>query len=231
MPTDNYGDQLARSVSDRIGTPVANEAALSSLPNRLKKDGRVFLAKSEGTLWWCDGNGSAATLRRVSAGGAASSTPISLYLFREVDANSDVGNTVANGGILASDTTPILRGNAAETQEISWATGNTDPIAVHLTLPANFSGATAATIDLWVNSGTTDAATFTVESGWDGGALVSDSADDSGTKSATTHKITATIAAADIPDTAQNVTIILTPAAHATNAIQLLGARLNYALS
>lgn len=69
MSTENYGDQLARSVSDRIGTAVANEAALATLPSRLKKDGRLFLAKSEGTLWRCSGNGSAATFYPISVGG------------------------------------------------------------------------------------------------------------------------------------------------------------------
>lgn len=152
----------------------------------------------------------------------------SLYDFREVDANSDVGAITANGGILASDTTPILRGNAAETQEISWATGNADPIALQTALPPDFDGTGDVTVELWVNSGTTDAATFTVESGFDGGALVSDSADDTATKSATTHRITATIAAADIPDSAAFLTLVLTPAAHATNAIQLQSLRLSY---
>jgi hypothetical protein len=152
----------------------------------------------------------------------------SLYDFREVDSSSDVGDTTANGGLLSSNTTPILRGNAAETQEISWATGNVDPIAVQKSLPSDFDGSSDVTVDLWVNSGTTNAATFTVETGWDGAALVSDTADDSSTKSATTHKITATIAAADIPDTASNLTLVLTPATHATDTIQLQGMRVNY---
>jgi hypothetical protein len=152
----------------------------------------------------------------------------SLNDFREVDANSDVGAIAANGGILASDTTPILRGNAAETQEISWATGNVDGIATQIELPDDFDGSAPCTLEVWVNSGTTDAASFVVETGWDGGALVADAVDDSATKSATTHKATATIAAADIPDTASFLTLVLTPPTHATNAIQLLAARLRY---
>lgn len=154
--------------------------------------------------------------------------PLSLYDFREVDASSDVGNAAANGGLLASDTTPILRGNAAESQEISWAAGNVDPIALQTTLPPDFDGSANVTLELWVNSGTTNGASFTVETGWDGGALVSDAVDDSATKSATTHKVTATIAAADVPDTAAFLTLVLTPPTHATDAIQLLGARLLY---
>ena len=152
----------------------------------------------------------------------------SLFDFREVDGSSDVGNIAAIGGVLASNTTPILRGNAAETQEISWATGNVDPIAVQRSLPASFDGTGAVTVNLWVYSGSTDAATFTVESGWDGGALVSDTADDSATKSGTIHKITATIAASDIPDTASNLTLVLTPGTHGSDTIQLIGMRLDH---
>jgi len=159
----------------------------------------------------------------------AAPSPIRLSLndFREVDASSDVGAIAANGGILASDTTPILRGDAAETQEISWAASNSDPIAAQVALPVDFNGADDVGIELQVNSGTTDPATFTVETGWDSGALVSDSATD-GAKSATTHKITGTIAAADIPDNAEYLTIVLTPGAHTTNAIQLKSVRLTY---
>lgn len=163
-----------------------------------------------------------------SAGGSAASGDIALSIYeaREVTSAGDVGAIAAIGGHLASDTTPILRGDAAESQEISWATGNADLIAFQRTLPRNFDGSADATLELWVYSGTTDAATFTVETSWDGGAVVSDTANDAATKSATVHKITATIAAADIPDAAHRLTLMLTPAAHATNTTQLVAARL-----
>ena len=153
--------------------------------------------------------------------------PLSLHQFREVDANGDVGAITANGGILASDTTPIMRGNAAETTEIYWAANNSDPISTQVVLPPDFSGAADVKIELWVYSGTTDAASFNVETGWDGGALVSDTADDTSTKSATLHKLTATVAAADIPNTARLLTLALTPPAHTTDAIGLLGVAIN----
>jgi hypothetical protein len=121
-----------------------------------------------------------------------------------------------------------MRGDAAETAEISWAAGNADPISAHVTLPKNFSGASDVTLEFEVYSGTTNGASFTVETGWDGAALVSDAVDDSSTKSATRHTVTATIAAADIPDTAKNLTIALTPPTHATDAIQLCGVRFVY---
>jgi hypothetical protein len=84
------------------------------------------------------------------------------------------------------------------------------------------------TLHLAVYSGSSDAATMGVASSWDGGSEVTDSADDSGTKSATRHVITATIAAADVPASASHVTLRLTPPTHATNAIQLCSSWLSY---
>lgn len=163
----------------------------------------------------------------AAAQGTAASGEVlfSLQDFREVDANGDVGAIAANGGVLASDTTPILRADANESEEISWATGDEDPIQRSVTLPSNFDGTADATLELYVYSGTTDAATFTVETSWDGGTKVTDTATDA-SPAATVHKITATIAAADIPDAAARLTLHLAPAAHATDAIQLVGARL-----
>ncbi len=154
---------------------------------------------------------------------------LSLHDFRESDANGDVGAIAANGGILASDTTPIMRGaSGLISQEVSWATGNVDPILIQRALPNEFDGSKDVILELWVYSGTTNGASFAVGTSWDGGATVSDSVDDSATKSATIHKVTATIDKADVPDSASFVTILLTPPTHATDTIQLVSARLLY---
>lgn len=153
------------------------------------------------------------------------SIPLSLVTFREATAG-DVGNIVANGGLLASDTTPVLSGSSSSvSQQLSWAASNVDQVLVDVSLPEDFDGRDDVTIELWVSSGTTNAASFTVTTGWDGGADVTDTATDA-TASATVHKVTATIAAADIPDQASFVSIGLTPAAHGTDAIVLKAVRL-----
>lgn len=153
--------------------------------------------------------------------------PINLNSWREADANGDVGAIAANGGILASDTTPILRGNAAETQEIAWAASNNDPITTSFAVPEDFDGTRASYLILrTVSAGTTNAASFTVESGWDGGALVSDTA--TGAASTTAADATATIAAADVPDTATSLTIAITPVAHTTDVTSILRSVLKY---
>lgn len=156
-----------------------------------------------------------------------SSILLSLHSFREADANADVGNAAANGGLLASDTTPIMRGAAGLiTQEISWATGNADPLVYHITLPSDFDGRNDVLLDLFGYSGTTDTFSFTVATSWDGGATVTDTA--TGQKSASLHRAVATIDRADVPDGATTLTILLTPAAHATDTLQLCGGRIRY---
>jgi hypothetical protein len=153
--------------------------------------------------------------------------PISLYSFREVSSGGDVSNVAGIGGVLASDTTPIMRGDAAESAEIAWATGNVDPISVQLSLTSDEIDDTRdVTLELDVYSGTSDAATFAVETSWNGGTLVVDSASDAATKSATRHTISATIAAADVPTSVRHVTIELTPGTHGSDVVCLVGARL-----
>jgi len=155
--------------------------------------------------------------------------PISLNDFREVDGNGDVGAIAANGGILASDTTPILRADVNEAFEISWAIANVDAIACHLILPNGLDGTQDVIMRLWVSTtgGVTDLASFTVNTSWNAAAQVTDTATDTGASSSA-HEITATIAAADVPDTPFYVTIQLIPAAHGADPIQLHAARLEF---
>lgn len=185
--------------------------------------GNIYVVLQAGT--------GASVMRRAvnSNAGGGGVIMLDLDAWREVTSAGDVANIAGIGGVLASDTTPILRGDAAESGEISWATGNVDPIARSIALPPGFDGTRDVLLDLSVYSGSSDAATFTVETSWDGGALVADSAADTSTKSATRHIITATIAAADIPDTPSHLTIALTPTnAHATNAYQIVMSRIRH---
>lgn len=153
---------------------------------------------------------------------------ISLHELREVDANGAVSNIAGNGGLLASDTTPIMRNTSGKVaQELSWAASNSDAVLCQKDLPQDFDGRFDCMLEMWVNSGTTDPGSFTALTSWDGGANVSTTVTD-GAKSATYHKITAIIPNGSIPDVASYVSIHLTPAAHTTNALQLQALRLLY---
>jgi hypothetical protein len=158
--------------------------------------------------------------------------PIPLSSFRGVSATGDVGDVAAIGGVLASDTTPIFDAVATSNEhEILWATGDVAPIGVSIALPRDFDDTADATLDLEVASGSTNAASIVCASAWSAGAAgteVSDAADDAATKSATPHRVSVTIAHADIPAGARRVTFRLTPPTHATDAISLKAAGLAY---
>lgn len=170
---------------------------------------------------------SAAQMRAGTVGGFGY-VDVPLNSFREVDADGDVGDTTANGGVLASDTTPVLEGaTTTNAQRILWATGNADRIASSITLPADFDGARDVVVQVIVASaGTTDDFDATLITNWDGGADVSDTVAD--TAATAVHASSATVAAADVPDNPLTVAVSLTPPAHATDIFYLYGVRIKY---
>ncbi len=151
---------------------------------------------------------------------------------RETTTGGVVGNTAANGGLLASDTTPALGASANKSQILTWVAGNTDTVAFSRALPSDVDGTQPVYVDLCVytdnsGGGGIDAATFSAVTSWDGAAPVTDTATD-GTPATTLHVVTATIDAADVPDAPSTFTVLLTPGAHAADPVILTGGRLRY---
>ncbi len=158
----------------------------------------------------------------------------SLMDWREVTSAGAVGNqATAAGGVLASDTTPIMGAEATtESLSIQWAAGNSDVIQASIALPDDFDGRDEAWLELYVltdntGGGGIEAATFTVNTSWDNGTQVVDTATDD-TPAVTSHKVIAKIAAADIPDAPGYVNIQILPGTHANDPVRLLGAKLTY---
>jgi hypothetical protein len=197
----------------------------------------TFVASDVGSLvndfenghsYLCVSAGSGAACMRNLTGSDLQNFPIMLNDLREVSSGSDVSNIAANGGLLASDTTPILRGDAAESWEVSWAASNSDEIGFQISLPLDITGAAlmdgtrnAYLVAEVYGAGTTNDATFTVNTSWDGGAQVVDTLDDSASKAITRHRVVCTIAAADIPDSPKTVSIEMVLAAHTTDVLNL----------
>jgi hypothetical protein len=159
--------------------------------------------------------------------------PIAIQTLVEVDSNGDVGAIAVasgNGGKLASDTTPILKGEATtEAICLEWASSNSDIVAGAVGLPPDMDDTADAFIDLFVKSaGTANDVAFTVLTTWDNGTQVSDAAAAAGGTFTDYHTITATVAAADIPATPRALSFQLVPGAHTTDAWTLYGARLRY---
>ena len=145
--------------------------------------------------------------------------PIPLNTIREASSFA-VGNASANGGVLASDTTPILgpiNGGTDGCQVLTWAASNSDQVIFQTPLPPDLDDTADVVIHFRTKSaGTTNAVGFTVESFWDeGDTKISDPSETNQTTS-WAEKI-ATIAAADVPTGAQTLTVGLTPAAHTTD--------------
>lgn len=153
---------------------------------------------------------------------------IPLDRWRETSSN-DIINATGNGGILATDTTPTLEYVNADTDSqlrILWAAGNSDAIALQLTLPTDldrtqsivfsFNGvggaadSAALTLDVFFDSGDTKVETSTL--GW----------------SATQATRTATVTASDIPSTALTMSVELTPATHATDTMTMYCSYITY---
>ena len=205
-----------------VGTTVPTDGDVGHAPGAefLKTDGTVGAARyvNEGTA------SSAAYKAQPIINTTQAFINIPFTAFREIISN-DIGNAAANGGILASDTTPILnRVNAATDKqfEVSWAATNVDPIAAAFALPPDLDRTADIVVHMYGEmGGTTDTPTIAVSSAFDFGdtpvADATDAFDDTPTER------TATIDAGDIPDSALVCSIELTPGAHGTDSLNLYG--------
>ena len=159
--------------------------------------------------------------------------PLPLPSWREAT-NFDVANIAANGGVLASDSTPILEAINAATdgcQRLLWAASNGDQIIAQVPLPPDLDTGKDIVLSFRiVSAGTTDAVGFTVDSFFN--EADTKLVDTSGTNQTATYAVvTATIAASDIPAGAQTLTIGLTPVAHTTDTLAMTSARVTYTKS
>lgn len=158
---------------------------------------------------------------------------IELSSFREVTTAGAVGDATANGGLLASNSTPVFGvESTTEAWAIIWAAGNSDIIQTSVPLPDDFDGREDALLELEVltdntGGGSIEAGTFSVLTSWNNAAQVTDTATDS-TPATTVHTVTARVSAADIPDNARFVNIQLVLGTHANDPVHLLAARLKY---
>lgn len=151
----------------------------------------------------------------------------SLHDFREVTSGLAVANIAGNGGILASDTTPVMGVDAAKTHSILWAASNSDVIATQIAVPSDVDFTRSVFFDLTtVSAGTTNAATITVDTYWNSGTVLTASCVGAATTTVTTA--TATFLTANLPTAATRLTLALTPAAHTTDTMSLFNVRMRY---
>lgn len=148
--------------------------------------------------------------------------PVPLATLREVSSGA-VGNIVANGGLLASDTTPTLTptdGATDPTQLVTWASSNNDVVMFQFPMPTDIAPASTFTINAEVASGgTTNAVGFACTLAISGGYELA-------TGNTTTNQTTTftTVTRSLTPETLVGVktgTILLAPLAHTTDTLVL----------
>lgn len=151
--------------------------------------------------------------------------PIPLTSVREVFSNN-MTNIAGNGGVLASDTTPIFEftnGDTDSALRVRWAASNSDALAWGFPLPPDLDPSAPLYVKVIAEmGGATDTPTLTLETFFGkGDTKVSDtSAAITGTTAAV---YTITIAAADVETNVRKgfASFELTPGAHTTDALHL----------
>lgn len=149
---------------------------------------------------------------------------------REVATNA-IQNAAANGGILASDSTPILeRVNGATDKQlrINWAASNNDEITFSVISPPDLDDAAAVTVKiLAAMAGATN--TPVVAVGFFEGVGDTNAGGNTGAVTGTTPAVySVAIAHGDIAAAPQSWSISLTPAAHTTDALYIYGVWIEY---
>lgn len=173
----------------------------------------------------------------VQASGLASNLKtgcitIPLSSFREIGSN-DIPNTATNaGGVLAKNTTPILeRVNAATDKalRIAWAANDVDEITAQFAYPPDLDDTAPVTVALNLSKGTNTDTTTNVAVGYFEGIGDTNAGTSTAALSVSTLGVqTVVIAASDIGAAPNFASISLTPAAHANDAIRLMGVEVRY---
>ncbi len=165
----------------------------------------------------------------TSSTGQSGYIPLPLTGWREVTTN-DITNAAGNGGVLATDSTPTLEyvnGDTDSQIRMLWAAANVDAIACQVTLPPDLDRTQDMTIVIrGAMSDTGDTPAMDVDTFFDEGDTKVEDA--TAVWGAGVENRGATIAAADIPDTATTMSIELTPGAHGTDTMVVYATYLTY---
>ena len=155
--------------------------------------------------------------------------PVSLASVREITTGAFI-NAAGNGGILATDTTPILNtinGDTDGAWRLAWAASNSDAIGFQVPLPPDLDEASVVEIHLRAYmAGATDTPVISADSYFDEGDTKVE--DDSPALDATPTERIITIAAADVPAGAQTLSVELTPGAHTTDILYVTAIWVEY---
>jgi hypothetical protein len=169
------------------------------------------------------------TAAKLTASLATGFIPLSLAQAREI-ATNDIPNGAANGGLLASDTTPILKrlnGATDKKQVIEWAASNNDEIVWDFPYPPDLDDAAAIEVHLLARmGGATDTPVIAVS--YFEGVGDSNAGGNTAALSATLAELTVSIAHANVGAAPNAASIGIAPGAHTNDTVQLLAAWIEY---
>jgi hypothetical protein len=155
--------------------------------------------------------------------------PVPLTSLRELTTGA-IPNAAGNGGLLASDTTPVLNtinGDTDGALALTWAASNSDAIGFQVPLPPDHSGGAVVIHFRAKMGGATDTPVVSADSYFDEGDTKVE--DDSAAVTGTTWtEYTITLAAGDVPDSAQTLSVELTPGAHTTDTLMISALWIEY---
>lgn len=155
--------------------------------------------------------------------------PLPLATAREL-ATNDIPAAAANGGLLASDSTPVLAAiNAGTDQQLraTWAAGNTDKLTWQVPLPKDLDDSADMTLHVFgVMGGSTDTPTLTWEAFF--GVGDTDAGGATAALSDTRAEVTRTIAAANVEAHPEMLTVTVAPGAHGTDTVAIESAWIEY---
>jgi hypothetical protein len=155
--------------------------------------------------------------------------PLPLTNWREITSN-DITNIAGIGGLLCTDTTPALETVNGDTDgqiRLLWAAANADPIATQVTLPPDLDRTAPIVVNIRGKmAASADTPVMDIDTFFDEGDTKVEDA--TAAFAATVGNKTGTIAAADIPSTANSMSIELTPGSHGTDTLAVYAIWLTY---
>ena len=183
-----------------------------------------------GTVNTSDLAAGAVTAAKLSTTLKTGFIPVPLADLREA-ASNNLLNAAGNGGILATDTTPIFEYTSGDTDSalrLRWAASNSDPLAFQVPLPPDLDEASVVEVHLLAAmGGATDIPVVDIDSFFMAGDTKVEDASAAITGT-TVAEYVITIAAADVPAGAQTLSVELTPAAHTTDTLLLYAVWIEY---
>lgn len=154
---------------------------------------------------------------------------IPIISLREIVTNA-VPNTAANGGLLASDTTPILErvnGATDPALRVKWAASNSDPVSFSVMSPHDLDSTTTVTVTCRAKmGGATDTPAIAVDVREDVGG--SDLGGNTGALSDSLANVSRTFTPTATSTAQKAWTITLTPGTHTTDTVELYGLEITY---